>query len=107
MFYIEKQGLDEDVRAGILNFDFSATAEMMFIHTAGGVHWGNDASRTGLLGLSNAVRQLKRQTDDTLQLDFAASSIGSLNDEYLKKVYAAAQGQDLIKREDAAATNAK
>ena len=107
LYYLEKQGLDEDVRSGVLKFDFSATQHMMFVHTAGGIYYGEEAERTGLLGLARAVRKLNLQTDHNLEMDFAASSIGSLNDEYLRSFHAAARGEDLISRAKAASSKAK
>ena len=107
LHYLKKQELREDVRTGVLNFDFSATQNMMFVHTAGGAHFGEDAERTGLPGLARAVRQLGLETDDSLEIDFAASSIGSLNDEYLRSVRAAARGEDLTSRAKAASSKAK
>ncbi|KAK3700805.1 hypothetical protein LTR37_015777 [Vermiconidia calcicola] len=107
LHYLEKQGLDEDIRSGVLNFDFSATDGMMFVHTAGGISFGEDAERTGLPGLARAVRQLGLPTNEDLQIDFAASSIGSLNDDQLRSLHAAARGEDLIAKAKGAASNAK
>jgi hypothetical protein len=95
LFFLEKQGLDQDVRDGVLRFDFSATKRMAFVHTVGGVHYRNDAARTGLLGLSRAVNHLALQADK-LEIDFAASSIGQLNDSFLRGFHSAARGVDLI-----------
>lgn len=91
MFFLEKQGLDQDIRSGVLNFDFSATEGMAFIHTSGGIQYREDAERTGLLGLSRAVNELNLTTSD-LEIDFAASSIGQLNDKYLRDLHLAAKG---------------
>lgn len=91
MFFLEKQGLDQDVRTGVLKFDFAATKGMAFIHSAGGVHYQEDAERTGLLGLSRAVDELNLTSSD-LEIDFAASSIGQLNDKYLRDLHLAASG---------------
>jgi hypothetical protein len=107
LHYLEMQGLDEDVRNGVLKFDFSATQGIMFVHTAGGVHTGENIERTGLLGLARAVRKLNVQTDEGLEIDFAASSIGSLKDEQLQKFHAAARGQDLVEREKQTKSQAK
>ncbi|KAI6890358.1 phospholipase D/nuclease [Hortaea werneckii] len=93
LYFVERQGVDEDVRAGILNFDFAATEHMAFVHSVGGISYGDDARRTGFLGLGNSVRHLGLQTD-RLELDFAASSIGSLNDSQLQNLYSAAKGLD-------------
>lgn len=107
LYFLKRQGVDKDVRNGILNFDFSATQDIMFIHTTGGTHYDEDAERTGLLGLARAVRQLKLDCQEDLQIDIAASSIGSLNDDYLRNVHAAARGADMIQRANAASSKAK
>lgn len=107
MFFLEKQGLDEDVRTGVLNFDFTSTEGIAFIHSTGGIHYREDAERTGLLGLSNAVNELNLAASD-LEIDFAASSIGQLNDKYLRDLYLAASGnmKDLAAQASAAKTKA-
>ncbi|KAI7224927.1 phospholipase D/nuclease [Hortaea werneckii] len=93
LYFVQRQGLDEDVRNGILNFDFAATEHLAFVHSVGGISYHDDARRTGFLGLGNSVRHLGLQTD-CLELDFAASSIGSLNDAQLQNLYSAAKGLD-------------
>lgn len=107
LHYLTLQGVGQDVRDGVRNFDFSATQGMAFVHTAGGVHYGENMRRTGLTGLARAVRELNLQTDDNLEIDFAASSIGSLNDELLEKFHAAARGIDIIERERESKSQAK
>ncbi|KAK4554341.1 hypothetical protein LTR86_008549 [Recurvomyces mirabilis] len=106
MHFLEKQGMYQDVMDGVLKFDFSATRDIAFVHTIGGIMYGDEAKRTGLPGLGRAVRQLGLQAED-LEIDFAASSIGSLNDDYLRALHAAAKGEDMLGRADAAASTAK
>ncbi|KAM3422751.1 hypothetical protein BST61_g235 [Cercospora zeina] len=96
MFFLETKELDQDVRDGVLNFDFSATEHMAFVHTVGGVHYRERAERTGLLGLSRAVRALGLTTTSDLEIDFAASSIGALTDKQLQDFHSAARGVDLV-----------
>jgi hypothetical protein len=108
MFFIEKQGVPQDAREGILNFDFSATKNIAFVHTVGGMLYEDEAERTGLPGLSQAVRRLNLVTSEQdLDIDFAASSMGSLKDEFLKNVHAAASGVNTIERAEAATFKAK
>ena len=107
LYFLEQKGLDEDVRSGVLNFDFTATQDMRFVHTVGGILYGEDAQRTGLPGLARAVRQLNLRTGEGLQIDFAASSIGSLNDDQLRNMHAAARGEDMIARANEATSKAK
>ena len=97
LYFMEKQGFDQDIKEGVLKFDFTATKEMAFVHTIGGVSYQKHGERTGLPGLSKSIRELGLQTNN-LEIDFAASSIGSLNDEFLGHVQAAARGEDLVKR---------
>ena len=106
LYFLEQQTVDQDFRDGVLNFDFSATKNMAFVHTTGGMFYNEGAERTGLPGLSRAVRQLGLQTTD-LEIDFAASSIGSLNDEYLRATHAAAKGVDTIATAEADVSQAK
>jgi hypothetical protein len=106
MYFVQKQGLPEDAIEGILNFDFSATKNLAFVHTVGGMLYGEEAERTGLPGLAQAVRQTSQTTTD-LEIDFAASSMGSLKDEFLKNVHAAASGQNMLERAEAATAQAK
>lgn len=94
--FLKMQGVDDDVREGILNFDFAETIQLVFVHTAAGAHYGTAMRRTGYLGLSAAVRQLGLQSDDPVKIDIATSSLGSLNDRIINTMYAAAQGKDCI-----------
>jgi hypothetical protein len=108
MFFIEKQGVPQDAREGLLNFDFSATKDIAFVHTVGGMLYEDEAERTGLPGLSQAVRRLNLVTsEEDLDIDFAASSMGSLKDEFLKNVHAAASGVNMIERAEATNSKAK
>lgn len=93
-FFLDKQGLGEDIKNGVLKFDFSATQRMAFVHSVGGISTGDDAQRSGLASLSRAVRQLNLQSD--VSIDFAASSIGSLKDAQLSLLQAAACGEDVF-----------
>lgn len=106
MFFLDKQGMDDDIKSAILHFDFCSTKDMAFVHTVGGILHGDESKRTGHPGLSRAVRQLGLETD-YLEIDFAASSIGALKDEYLCMIYSAARGEDVIEQCSTAASKAK
>ncbi|KAK3110264.1 hypothetical protein LTR53_015617 [Teratosphaeriaceae sp. CCFEE 6253] len=106
LYFLEQQTVDQDVRDGILGFDFGATKDMAFVHTTGGMFYDEQAERTGLPGLGRAVRSLGLQTQD-LEIDFAASSIGSLNDDYLRATHAAAKGTDVLADAQAAVREAE
>lgn len=105
LYFLKTQDLDRDLLDGIHNFDFGATKDMMFVHTVGGTHTDDDMQRTGLPGLARAVRQLNLESEQGLQIDFAASSIGSLNNGFLQSVHNAARGQDVV--HDLESTNAQ
>lgn len=105
-YFMEKQGFDPKIMDGVLKFDFTNTTELALVHTIGGVSYKQSAERTGLPGLAKAVRDLSLQTKD-LEIDFAASSIGSLNVEFLRHVQAAARGEDMVARATGAATTQK
>ena len=49
-------------------------------------------NRTGLPGLAQAIRNLKLDQVQTLELDYAASSLGALKEPFLKQLYLAACG---------------
>nr|POF13893.1 tyrosyl-dna phosphodiesterase 1 [Quercus suber] len=106
LYFLDKQGLDQDVRDGVANFDFSATRDLRFIHTVGGVSYKMACEHTGLCGLGKAVAELGMETTDN-QIDFAASSIGSLTDEYLRSFQAATRGENMMLRAVKADTQAK
>lgn len=96
MFFLQKQGLDQGVRDALLDFDFSATHSMAFVHSVGGISFGTEAERTGVTGLGRAVDMLGLTAED-VHIDFAASSIGSLNNDFLRTVHAGARGEDVFR----------
>jgi hypothetical protein len=108
VYFLEKIGLQESARKGVLSFDFSNTANLAFVHSVFGPHYDDALNRTGYPGLSQAIRELGIKTRDDLQLDFASSSIGSLNDSTINNIYEAARGNDVVSdREKRKAANAK
>ena len=106
MYFIDKQGLPQDAMDGMLNFDFSATEDIAFVHSVGGMLYDDEAERTGLPGLAQAVRRHNLTTTE-VDIDFAASSMGSLKDEFLKNVHAAAKGENMIERAGTATSKAQ
>ncbi|QIW95386.1 hypothetical protein AMS68_000904 [Peltaster fructicola] len=95
LYFLDKQGVDQDIKDGMLNFDFSTTEQMGFVHSIGGISAGDHAQRSGLASLGRAVRQLDLKSED-VDIDFAASSIGSLKDAQLSLLHAAACGEDVF-----------
>ena len=94
IYFLKAMSLDPKIVQSIYNFDFSATRNLAFVHTIGGAHAGDAWRRTGYCGLGRAVKQLNLQTEHELKLDFVASSIGSLNYDFLSALYLATQGDD-------------
>ncbi|KZF21292.1 phospholipase D/nuclease [Xylona heveae TC161] len=100
VYFLESMGMHEDVRRGLLNFDFTATKDIAFVHTIGGSHMGQKWRRTGYCGLGRAIKSLGLDTNEPLEIDFVtdesikASSIGSLNQNFLTQIYLSAQGDD-------------
>ncbi|KAF2425333.1 phospholipase D/nuclease [Tothia fuscella] len=99
MYFLEKMELQEDMRNGVMNFDFSDTSHLAFIHSIFGPQHGDDIPRTGYHGLGTAIKQLGLQTSKTLELVYATSSLGSLNDLTINNIYEAARGTDRSQRD--------
>ncbi|KAI9826233.1 MAG: hypothetical protein M1819_007400 [Sarea resinae] len=94
LHFLEAEGLQEDVLQGVLKFDFSQTSHLAFVHTIGGSHTRDDRTRTGYCGLGRAILKLGLDCKAPIQVDFVASSIGAVNEGFLKQIYLAAQGDD-------------
>ena len=95
--FCKAMGLPEDIVKSLLKFDFTASEPYAFVHSIGGMHSGEDNpwQRTGYPGLGRAVKQLGlAQLGEPLHIDFVASSIGSLNKDFLEALYLAAQGDN-------------
>ncbi|KEQ78133.1 phospholipase D/nuclease [Aureobasidium namibiae CBS 147.97] len=100
-FFLQKMGCEDDILKGVLNFDFSNTEHLAFVHSIGAsAHYGEDMERTGYVGLSKAVRELNHSSEcslsstSNLNIDYVASSIGSLNDAFLAIIHNAARGEN-------------
>lgn len=93
LYFLQKQGLDDEARNGIRKFDFSATKDVLsFVHSVGGASYKSDMQRTGFTGLNQAIKTQNLTSLPDLKLDFCASSIGALNDSLLDSLHAAARG---------------
>ena len=94
IYFLEAMGLEQTIVDSMYKFDFTATKNLAFVHNIGGAHSGESWRRTGYCGLGRAVKELDLATDKSIHLDFVTSSVGSLNDDFLKMLYLAAQGDD-------------
>ncbi|KAK2811797.1 hypothetical protein FQN50_001835 [Emmonsiellopsis sp. PD_5] len=96
-YFLRQSGIHENLIKKIEGFDFSATIDMAFVHTIGGAHEIRDWERTGVCGLGRAIKKLGLQTTQDLHLDYVTSSVGSLNDQFMRSIYLAAQGDNGLK----------
>jgi hypothetical protein len=94
LYFLEKMELWNKAREAVLKFDFSRTENLAFVHSVAGSHYGDDMKRTGLEGLARSVRQLGLRTKD-LRLDYASSSIGSLDLNTISTFHRACRGLKL------------
>ncbi|KAL9112685.1 MAG: hypothetical protein Q9227_002988 [Pyrenula ochraceoflavens] len=94
LHFAQAMGLQNDVVEKLKLFDFSKTRNLGFVHSIGGVHEEQEWMRTGLCGLGMSIQQLGLRTRRPLNVDFVASSIGSLTDDFLRSLYLAAQGDN-------------
>ncbi|KAL4884082.1 tyrosyl-DNA phosphodiesterase-domain-containing protein [Aspergillus karnatakaensis] len=92
VYFLKATTLHENIIAKLENFDFSMTAHYAFVHTIGGSHTGSSWKHTGYCGLGHAIESLGLRVNKPLNLDFVTSSLGSLNNNFLKSIYLAAQG---------------
>ncbi|KAG7133588.1 Tyrosyl-DNA phosphodiesterase 1 like protein [Verticillium longisporum] len=90
--FLRAQGLDESLVKSLDNFDFTETERYRFIHTIAGGHTDQLSGETGYHGLSRAVRSLGLSTDKPITVDYVTSSLGSIDNSFIKTIYAACQG---------------
>ncbi|BCR88975.1 uncharacterized protein ACHE_50173S [Aspergillus chevalieri] len=107
VYFLKASALHDNIIAKLDTFDFSRTAKYAFVHTIGGSHTGESWRRTGYCGLGRAVNSLGLRTSSPLNIDYVTSSLGSLNDDFLRSIYLAAQGDDGLTEYTARATKSK
>lgn len=91
-YFLRAMELQEDVTKKMCSFDYSKLKHHGFIHTIGGSHHGEAWKKNGVCGLGAYLQNLGLDTCDPVEVDFVTSSLGSLNDEFLRSLYLAAQG---------------
>ncbi|KAF3399761.1 Tyrosyl-DNA phosphodiesterase 1 [Penicillium rolfsii] len=94
VYFLKASNLRDDAIKALEDFDFSQTARYAFVHTIGGSRTGEAWKRSGYCGLGRAVRQLGLQPSGPINIAYVSSSVGSLNDEFLRAIYLAAKGDD-------------
>lgn len=70
LYFLGKMGVKDDVLAKIVEYDFSGTEGIGFVHTVGGTHFGEDAQRTGFCGLAETVKELGLSGGKGVELDY-------------------------------------
>jgi Tyrosyl-DNA phosphodiesterase len=94
LYFIKAQRLPDDVIRKVFEHDFSRTADLGFVHTIGGVHTGDSWKLTGHCGLGRTIAGLGLGSKSGIEVDYVTSSVGSLNEEFLRSIYLTAQGDD-------------
>ncbi|KAJ5715156.1 uncharacterized protein N7483_012337 [Penicillium malachiteum] len=97
VYFLKASTLEEGMIRKLDSFDFSETARYAFVHTIGGnsgVHSDERWRRTGYCGLGRAVSHFGLQSSSLINVDYVASSIGSLNEDFLRAMYLAFKGDD-------------
>ncbi|KLJ09920.1 hypothetical protein EMPG_09924 [Blastomyces silverae] len=97
VYFLQASNLHDQIIKKMLQFDFSATKDIAFVHTIGGSHTDPKWRKTGLCGLGSAITALGLQTTRDINLDYVTSSVGSLNEQFLRSMYLAAQGDSGLK----------
>ncbi|KZL82279.1 ubiquitin interaction domain-containing protein, partial [Colletotrichum incanum] len=106
--FLRALGLDEKLVQSLDNYDFSETSRYGFVHSIAGSHANDSWQHTGksTRGRSGregfpTVRSLGLATEDAVDIDYVASSLGSLNHAYLTAIYYACQGDSGMKEYEA------
>ncbi|KAJ5484949.1 hypothetical protein N7539_004937 [Penicillium diatomitis] len=94
VYFLRASTLREDAVKALNEFDFTETARYAFVHTIGGSRVGEAWTRSGYCGLGRAITQLGLQPPGPINISYVTSSIGSLNDDFLRAIYLAAKGDD-------------
>ncbi|KAI4638687.1 hypothetical protein J4E93_009715 [Alternaria ventricosa] len=93
VYFLEQQEVGPQVITGLLKCNFSKTSHLAFVHSVGGSHKTESTHPTGLPGLAHAIRELHLDDVERIELDYAASSLGSINDTFLSRIRLAACGK--------------
>ena len=92
--FLRAQGIPHNVMAKLDLYDFKNTQDVRFVHTIGGMHGLDQWRDTGHCGLGKAVTSLGLATTEPINVDFVTSSVGSLNEEFMRSIYLACRGDD-------------
>lgn len=92
-YFLEAQGVEQNMIRSLRNFDFSETSRYGFVHTIPGSHLDPSAwQRTGYCGLGRMIKTLGLDSADDVDLDYVCSSLGNLKRDLLAALYGACKG---------------
>ncbi|KAG9252779.1 ubiquitin interaction domain-containing protein [Emericellopsis atlantica] len=90
--FLQEAGVDVKMIDSVRNYDFSETKNLGFVYTIPGGHAGEQQRENGSCGLGECVKSLGLATTSPIQINIVASSLGSLNYDFLEAMYGACQG---------------
>ncbi|KAJ2893980.1 hypothetical protein MKZ38_008042 [Zalerion maritima] len=98
-YFLRALGLSEALVSSLEEgYDFSETSRYGFVHTIAGSHKADGQwQRTGYCGLGRVVKSLGLATNNPVEIDLMAASLGSIKTDFLTSLYNAAQGDSGIK----------
>ncbi|CAK7207816.1 hypothetical protein SEUCBS139899_010631 [Sporothrix eucalyptigena] len=96
-----ENGVDATMVQSLRSYDFTETARYAFVHSIAGSHTDESWKRTGYSGLGRAVNTLGWATNKPIQIDYIASSIGSVSDDLINALYYSCQGDSGLKELEA------
>ncbi|KAK1721672.1 ubiquitin interaction domain-containing protein [Colletotrichum lupini] len=99
--FLRALGLDDKLVKSLDNYDFSETSRYGFVHSISGSHTKEAWQHTGYCGLGSIIRSLGLATENAVDIDYVASSLGSLNHGFLTMIYYACQGDSGMKEYEA------
>ncbi|KAK6361983.1 hypothetical protein TWF730_005688 [Orbilia blumenaviensis] len=95
LHFCKAKGMPSDIIQKVDRvYDFTQSQRLGFVFSIGGSHHGDDALKSGICGLASAVRDLGLKTRKRVEVDYVTSSLGSLNKEFLLRIYRALHGDE-------------
>ena len=93
--FLKAQGVEEKVLRRLDGYNFGGTRDVGFVGSAGGMHGAEAWRENGHCALGAEIERMGLGSrDEEVEVDFVTSSVGSLNDEFMRCMYLAAKGDD-------------
>ncbi|CAP86556.1 hypothetical protein E8E15_007437 [Penicillium rubens] len=96
VYFLQASELHRNIIKKLDNFDFTETKRYAFVHTVGGSNTDGKWQRTGFSGLGRAIKSLGLETNAPVNVDYVASSLGSINTPFLRSIYLACKGDNAL-----------